>query len=65
MLSMDPNGSKQIATNLSNSTLVMSGQVPATEKIKKNVRKLNSGIPVPNNKVLIGRTGSNIVIQGG
>lgn len=32
-----------------------------TEKIKKNGRKLNSGVPA---KILIGRNGPNIVIQG-
>jgi hypothetical protein len=32
---------------------------PGTEKMKKNTRKLNSG--VPNNKVLIGRSGQNVV----
>lgn len=34
---------------------------PGTEKIKKNGRKLNSGVP---GKILIGRNGPNIVIQG-
>ena len=32
-----------------------------TEKIKKHGRKLNSGVPA---KILIGRNGPNIVIQG-
>ena len=32
-----------------------------TEKMKKNGRKLNSGVPA---KILIGRNGPNIVIQG-
>ena len=32
-----------------------------TEKLKKNGRKLNSGVPA---KILIGRNGPNIVIQG-
>lgn len=32
---------------------------PGTEKIKKNGRKLNSGVP---GKILIGRNGPNIVI---
>ena len=34
---------------------------PQTDKIKKNARKLNSGIPA---KILIGRNGPNGVIQG-
>jgi hypothetical protein len=34
---------------------------PATDKIKRNGRKLNSGVP---GKILIGRNGPNIVIQG-
>lgn len=34
---------------------------PGTDKIKKNVRKLNSGVPA---KILIGRGGGNVVIQG-
>ena len=37
------------------------GQVAGTEKMKKNGRKLNSGIPA---KILIGRSGQNVVIQG-
>ena len=32
---------------------------PGTDKIKKNGRKLNSGVP---GKILIGRNGPNIVI---
>jgi len=34
---------------------------PGTDKIKKNMRKLNSGVPA---KILIGRGGPNVVIQG-
>ena len=40
---------------------LMVGGAPGTEKIKKNGRKLNSGVP---GKILIGRNGPNIVIQG-
>ena len=34
-------------------------QVAGTDKVKKNGRKLNSGIPA---KILIGRSGQNVVI---
>lgn len=37
-------------------------QVPQTDKLKKNTRKLNSGVPA---KILIGRTGTNNIILGG
>jgi len=37
-------------------------QVPQTDKLKKNTRKLNSGVPA---KILIGRTGTNNIIMGG
>ena len=36
------------------------GVAPAS--LKKNVRKLNSGVPA---KILIGRGGNNVMLQGG
>lgn len=46
------NNNRNANTNLGN-------QYPQTDKMKRNGRKLNSGIPA---KILIGRQGQNVVI---
>ena len=74
MLSVGPNGlsnamvgqmqgsdpTRGDPSNAGKSNLLSSNQTGLhTEKIKKNGRKLNSGVPA---KILIGRNGPNIVI---
>ena len=76
MLSVGPNGLSHamvgqmqgtditrgdLQNNAGKSNLLANNTGHHTEKIKKNGRKLNSGVPA---KILIGRNGPNIVIQG-
>jgi len=57
-----PRGESLNQSNINKSNLLASSQAGHhTDKIKKNGRKLNSGVPA---KILIGRNGPNIVIQG-